>query len=216
MNDFKRIADVLQKKSEELNLFSAGDRLKIADKHIPDALAVLDYWKEDGVETVADIGTGGGIPGLVLAVARPTMKFTLMDATAKKLEAIEEMAEELDLKNVHTLVGRFEELAHHKNYRECFDAVTARAVADLPVLLEYAAGFLKPEAYFFAWKQADYAAELESSETAQSLLGLEFTGAYEYTLPTGEARSILAFKKIKPLINAYPRRNGMPKNKPLL
>lgn len=216
MNDFKRIAEVLQKKSEELNLFSAGDRLKIADKHIPDALAVLDCWGEDGVETVADIGTGGGIPGLVLAAVRPTMQFTLMDATAKKLEAIEEMAEELALKNVHTLVGRFEELAHDKNYRERFDAITARAVADLPVLLEYAAGFLKMGGSFFAWKQADYVSELESSETAQSLLGLEFTGAYEYTLPTGEARSILAFKKIKPLINAYPRRNGMPKNKPLL
>lgn len=216
MNDFKRIAELLQKKSETLNLFSAGDRLKIADKHIPDALAVLDFWEEDGMGTVADIGTGGGIPGLVLAAARPTMQFTLIDSTAKKLEAIEEMAEELHLNNVHTLVGRFEELAHEKDYREYFDAVTARAVADLPVLLEYASGFLKPGGSFFAWKQADYAAELQSSETAQSLLGLEFTRAYEYTLPTGEARSILAFKKNKPLINAYPRRNGMPKNKPLL
>jgi 16S rRNA (guanine527-N7)-methyltransferase len=207
------LVEVLQKKSAELNLFSAGDRLKLADKHIPDALAVLDFW-EPGAR-VADIGTGGGLPGLALAGERPDLEFTLVDSTAKKIEAIMDMAEELDLRNVQGLIGRFEDLAHERKWREQFDTVTARAVAELPVLLEYVAGFLKVGGRFYAWK-ADYMPELKASETAQELLGLEFMRAHEYTLPTGENRAILEFKKTASLSQEYPRENGLPKAKPLL
>lgn len=207
------LVEVLQKKSAELNLFSAGDRLKLADKHIPDALAVLDFW-EPG-ERVADIGTGGGLPGLALACERPDLEFTLVDSTAKKVEAIMDMAEELDLRNVQGLIGRFEDLAHERKWREQFDTVTARAVAELPVLLEYVAGFLKVGGKFYAWK-ADYMPELKASETAQEILGLEFMRAHEYTLPTGENRAILEFKKTASLSQEYPRENGLPKAKPLL
>lgn len=210
MNDLIR---VLQKKSTELNLFSAGDRLKLGEKHIPDALAVLDFW-EPG-KRVADIGTGGGLPGLALAGERPDLEFTLVDSTAKKIEAIMDMAEELDLRNVQGLIGRFEELAHEKKWREQFDTVTARAVAELPVLLEYVAGFLKVGGKFYAWK-ADYAAELEASHAAQEILGLKFMRAHKYSLPSGEARAILEFKKMAPLSREYPRKNGVPKAKPLL
>lgn len=211
MND---LIAVLQKKSAELNLFSAGDRLKLADKHIPDALAVLDFW-EPG-KHVADIGTGGGLPGLALASARPDLDFTLVDSTAKKIEAVMDVAEELDLRNVQGLVGRFEELAHEKQWREQFDTVTARAVAELPVLLEYVAGFLKVGGKFYAWKQADYEAELASSAKAQQVLALKFVRAYEYSLPSGEARAILEFKKTASLPKSYPRENGLPKAKPLI
>ena len=208
----KTLIEVLEKKSAELNLFSAGDRLKLADKHIPDALAVLDFW-EPGAR-VADIGTGGGLPGLALACERPDLEFTLVDSTAKKVEAVMDMAEELNLRNVQGLVGRFEELAHEKEWREQFDTVTARAVAELPVLLEYVAGFLKVGGKFYAWK-ADYEAELESSRAAQEILSLEFVRAHKYTLPTGEDRAILEFEKVAELPREYPRMNGVPKAKPL-
>ncbi|MFA4814810.1 MAG: 16S rRNA (guanine(527)-N(7))-methyltransferase RsmG [Candidatus Gracilibacteria bacterium] len=207
---------VLQKKSERLNLFSAGDRLKLGEKHIPDVLAVLNFWEVKNGVHVADIGTGGGLPGLALATARPDLEFTLMDATAKKIEAVEEMADDLNLKNVHGLVGRFEELAHEKKNREQFDVVTARAVAELPTLLEYAAGFLKVGGKFYAWKSADYMAELKNSQKAQKVLGLPFMRVHKYALPSGEDRVILEFNKTTRIATLYPRKNGLPRAKPIL
>jgi 16S rRNA (guanine527-N7)-methyltransferase len=211
-----KLADILRKKSEQLNLFSAGDRLKLEEKHIPDALAVLEFWAvEPGMRGV-DIGTGGGLPGLVLAESLPGVEFTLMDATAKKIDAVKEVAAEAGLKNVQCVAGRFEDLAHEARYREQFDFATARAVAELPVLLEYATGFLKVGGRFYAWKSMEYSDELEASATAQKILGLEFVRAHNYSLPGGEGRSVLEFVKVRPLSGEYPRKNGMPKNKPLV
>lgn len=211
-----RLIEALQKYSAQLNLFSVGDRLKLADKHIPDSLALLDFWQPHDGDSVADIGTGGGLPGLALAEARADVAFTLIDSTGKKIEAIESMVRELDMKNVVTLLGRFEDLAHEPPYREQFDCVTARAVAELPTLLEYASGFLKVGGKFYAWKSADYLAELETSTKAQNILGLEFVHVHKYSLPSGENRCILEFGKTKRLSEKYPRRVSLPKLKPLL
>lgn len=211
----KSLREVLLQKSGELNLFSAGDRLKLEEKHLPDARAVLDFWKSEAGMRVADLGTGGGLPGLALAEACPELQFTLMDATAKKVEAVKEVAATLGFKNVTGVSGRFEELAHEAAYRQYFDVVMARAVAELPVLLEYVVGFLKVGGKFYAWKAADYEGELESSLKAQHVLGLEFVRAHPYTLPSGEERIILEFEKKMAVSEDYPRKNGVPKNKPL-
>ena len=210
------LAQVLLRKSEALNLFSTGDRLKLDDKHIPDSLAVLNFWRIRAGDCVLDLGTGGGLPGLALAQATAEAEFTLMDSTAKKIEAVKEAAEELGLKNVRSAVGRFEALAHQKNYREQFDLVTARAVAELPTLLEYAAGFLRIGGKFYAWKSADYAEELKNSTKAREILGLDFVRAHDYVLPGGECRAILEFEKMGILSRDYPRKDGVPKAKPLL
>ncbi len=211
-----RLIEVLQKKSAELNLFSAGDRLKLGEKHIPDALAVLDFWDVKDGQRGADIGTGGGIPGLVLAYVLPNVEFMLVDSTEKKIVAIEAMADDLEMQNVFTAVGRFENLGHERELREQFDFVTARAVAELPVLLEYVVGFLKVGGHFYAWKQEDYSEELESSQKAQQVLAMKFKRAHEYALPSGERRVILEFEKTAKLPSSYPRKDGVPKSKPLL
>ncbi len=211
-----KLAQVLLQKSETLNLFSTGDRLKLDEKHIPDSLAVLDFWKPADGSRVLDMGTGGGLPGLALAQACPSVHFLLVDSVAKKIKAVQEMANELGLSNLKPVCGRLEALAHQAKYRENFDAVTARALAELPTLLEYAAGFLKVGGFFYAWKSADFQLELGLSKEAQKVLGLQFVRAYNYTLPGGESRSILEFEKIRPLPAGYPRKEGMPKAKPLL
>jgi 16S rRNA (guanine527-N7)-methyltransferase len=210
-----RLVELLQEKSAQLNLFSAGDRLKIADKHIPDSLAVLEFWKVQKGMKVLDIGTGGGLPGLALAAKTPELSFRLVDAREKKVRAVQEVADELGLSNVKTVAERFEVLAHKNGYRKQYDVVTARAVAPLPVLLEYATGFLRIGGRLYAWKGPEYPEELKASEKAQKVLGLVFEKAYEYGLPGGEARFILSFVQKGDLLPEYPRADGIPKAKPL-
>jgi len=211
----KQLAKALKKKSGVVNLFSTGDRDKLENKHIPDSLAVLEFWEvQDGMK-VLDLGTGGGLPGLALASSLEKVNFTLMDATQKKIRAVQEVADELKLSNVITLAGRCEELAHEDEYREKFDIVCARAVATLPTLLEYVSGFMELGATFYAWKSAEYMDELENSRQAQEILELEFVEAFEYSLPGGEYRSILKFRKIGSLEERFPRRTGVAKARPL-
>ena len=211
----QKLVTILQQKSNELNLFSAGDREKLESKHIPDSLAVMDFWKpKDGVQ-VLDLGSGGGIPALPLAISYPKVNFTLSDARQKKMDAMYDIKRELELENVTVVSGRFEELAHMPDFREKFDFVTARAVAPLPVLLEYAAGFLKPGGRLLAWKGPASENELLASKAARGQLYMDFVEAHQYELPTEGARSILIFEKSAKLPDQFPRRDGVPKAKPL-
>lgn len=210
-----RLAHLLRAQSEKLNLFSAKDRELLEEKHLPDALAVLECWAPKAGEKVIDVGTGGGLPGLALAEALPELFFTLVDARLKKVEAVMEVAEALVLNNVEGVAERFEDLAHTSGYRGGFDIALARAVAPLPVLLEYVAGFLKVDGLFYAWKGPDAPLELEAAAGAMKLLGMEFIKTHEYHLPSCEKRCILIFQKKKSLSKEYPRRTGIPKQKPL-
>jgi 16S rRNA (guanine527-N7)-methyltransferase len=211
-----RLVELLQEKSTQLNLFSAGDRLKLADKHIPDSLAVLDFWLVQKGMKVLDIGTGGGLPGLALALKTPELTFRLVDAREKKVRAVQEVADDLGLENLKTVSERFEVLAHKAGYRKQYDVVTARAVAPLPVLLEYASGFLRIGGRLYAWKGPEYPEELKASAKAQHILGLVFEKAHAYVLPTGEERFILSFVQKKDLAPEYPRADGVPKARPLV
>lgn len=211
----KDLIEALRQESGKLNLFSSGDREKLEIKHIPDSLAVLEFWKPLPEDKVADIGTGGGLPGLALAKECPEVYFTLIDSREKKIQAVKNIAENVGLENVEVIAGRLEDLAHEKKYREQFDAVTARALAPLPTLLEYAAGFIKEGGQLFAWKGSEFLDELKASEAAQEALDLHFEEAYEYTLPEGEARTILVFLKTAQIHGKYPRRAPLPKEKPL-
>jgi 16S rRNA (guanine527-N7)-methyltransferase len=216
MTNLQTLRSLLEKKSQQLNLFSAKDRELLEEKHFPDALAILDFWKLEGGMNVLDLGSGGGIPALPLAVSCPQAHFTLSDSRSKKMDAMYDIAKhELEIVNVVIISGRFEETAHLPDFREAYDITTARAVAPLPVLLEYAVGFLKTGGRLYAWKGPDYEAELAASKNAMQKLHMEFEGKHEYTLPTGEDRVILSFKKTAPTPKEFPRRDGVPKTKPL-
>lgn len=208
--------DELKKWNKKLNLISFKSEEELEIKHVQDSLSLLEIFDFEKGQRVLDLGSGGGFPGIPLAIECPDTEFVLMDSTAKKMVTVQTIAETIGLGNVQTVVGRAEELAHEDAYRESFGMVVARALAPLPILLEYAAGFVCVHGIFVAYKSGDHEKELKQSENAQKTLGFEFEGAIDYDLPEGMGkRSLLVFRKTEALDDKYPRKSGTPKKKPL-
>ena len=170
-----------------------------------------------GPRRLLDLGTGGGIPGIPLACVCESLEVTLLDATRKKLDAVGRIVSELGLPRVHTLWGRAETLAHDEAHRERFDAVTARAVAALPPLVEYAAGFVRVGGQCWFAKSSEAAAcEVEAARPAAGQCGLEHVGTHRFTLPGGHGeREVVVYAKRRPLREDLPRSPGRPERKPL-
>lgn len=208
--------DLIEKWNKKLNLISYKNRHELEVKHLHDSLSILEVFDFEEGQRILDLGTGGGFPGMPLAIKAPEANFVLMDSTAKKINAVEEIKEELGMTNVELFAGRIEDLAHDKTHREDYGMVVARALAPLPTLLEYAAGFVCVNGIFVAYKSANYDKELEASKKAQKELGLTFEGAVDYELPEDMgSRSLLVFRKKSPIKDKYPRSIGTPKKKPL-
>lgn len=165
---------------------------------------------------VLDVGSGGGVPGIPLAILHPDIQVTLLDATRKKMEAVEAVIKALGLKNVRTMVGRAETLGHEKAHREQYDVVMAKAVAALPTLLEYLVPFTKVGGKVLAYKGREYADEIDKATKAIRLFQLSAPEVHTYSVSpeTGE-RVLLEFMKEKPTPKDYPRREGIPEHKPL-
>lgn len=212
--------DELEKVNKKLNLISYKTREELQIKHLQDSLALLEIFDLEEGQRILDIGAGGGFPGVPLAIFSPGAEFVLMDSTDKKMKAVAKIIKKVGIDNVSTMSGRCEELGHDDKIRESFGMVVARAMAPLPTLLEYAAPFVCVNGIFVAYKSRDYKEELDESANAQSVLGLVFTGAIDYELSEEDGtlvgeRSLLIFTKKKALDDEYPRRNGVPKKKPL-
>ena len=166
---------------------------------------------------ILDIGTGGGFPLLPLAICLPEISFTGLDATQKKIDAIKRIAEKLELKNVNFVCGRSEELGKQDEFREQYDIVTARALAPLNVLIEYAAPFVRQKGHIIAWKSMTIDQELKDSLLARAELSSHLKRHYEYELPSDFGkRQLLIFDKTSKTSSKYPRDIGIPKKTPLL
>ena len=215
--EFQLVAfiEAVKKWNKKLNLVSFKTHKELDIKHVRDSLALLSVFELGGEQRVLDLGAGGGFPGVPLAIMAPETEFVLVDST-KKMMAVQEIANELGLENVKTVAERIETLAHDERYREAFGLVVARALAPLPTLLEYAAGFVCINGMFVAYKSADYEKELATAENAIEKLGFEFMGPVDYSLEEDMgARSLLIFQKTKVLDDKYPRKSGIPKKRPL-
>ncbi|MCH8518179.1 16S rRNA (guanine(527)-N(7))-methyltransferase RsmG [Candidatus Gracilibacteria bacterium] len=163
---------------------------------------------------VADLGTGGGFPGIPLAIVAPQAEFTLIDSVAKKLKCIDEFAEKLELDNIETLVGRAEEIGQNPEYRESFDLVTSRATAYFPTLLEYTLPLLKVGGVFAAYKLTDKE-EFASMKKALIRLGGKILKIKNYEID-GQERSIVFIEKITKTHAKYPRKVGIPLQNPIV
>lgn len=193
------------------NITAITDEQEIIKKHYADCLLVAKHFPENA--TLLDVGCGGGFPSLPLAIVRPDLQITSLDSTAKKLVFVGQTASEMGL-NLKTLAGRAEELGKKEEYRERFDAVSARAVAALPVLCEWCLPFLKKGGLFLAMKGSGGLEELALAKNALKVLGGSLKEAKKDSID-GVVRYNLLFEKCAPTPSLYPRSNGAIQKKPL-
>lgn len=212
-----RFVQLLLEENEKLNLTAVRDEAEVWRVHVCDSLMLLPVVRSHAVHRLLDLGTGGGLPGLPLACASGRVDVTLMDATRKKIVAVRHMIARLGLENARGVWGRSELLAHLPAYREQYEAVTARAVASLPVLLEYAAGFVRPGGHCWFFKSGAAAApESALAASAARACKLEYVGDFPYRLPgEHDQRVLLHYRKTGKLGQDLPRRPGKPSRQPL-
>lgn len=167
--------------------------------------------------TLIDVGTGAGFPGIPLAILFPKAKFTLMDSLNKRIKFLNEVIEQLELSNVETVHSRAEDLARNPRYRECYDYVVSRAVANLSTLSEYCLPFVKVEGKFISYKSERLSEELTVAEKPITILGGLVKDQIDFKLPNSDIyRNLLVIQKMKSTSKKYPRKAGLPSKEPLI
>lgn len=201
--------------NEKMNLTAITDPKEVAVKHFADSLSVLNYIDIPEGASMIDVGTGAGFPGLVLKIARPDIKLTLLDSLNKRLNFLKEVLTQLglDAKLVHL---RAEEGGRNIDYRECYDFAVSRAVAQLNTLCEYCLPYVRLSGSFIAFKAGEADEETSNASRAIQALGGRKKNEYKFDLPmNGGTRTLIEIEKIQPTPEKYPRQNGKIKAQPL-
>ena len=202
--------------NERMNLTALTAPADVAVKHIIDSLTAYDAALFDAAESLIDVGTGAGLPGIPLAVYAPHIEVTLMDALAKRVRFLTEVTRAMNLENVRCIHARAEEAARAKEHRARYDIAVSRAVARMPVLLEYTLPFVRVGGSVLALKGRAYAEEAAEACGAAVRLGGGAITARPVQLPgLDDVRAILAVRKERTTPKAYPRRAGQPEQHPL-
>lgn len=213
---FETLYELLTRANAQMNLTALREERDIVLKHFADSLTCLQSGQLEGDLRIMDVGTGAGFPGLPLAVVSPQLDVTLLDATRRKIEFVEQAIGELHLSNAHPLVGRAETVGRDPGRRETFDRVVTRAVSSLSVLAEVCLPLLRVGGFLIAQKGADVEAELAAGERAVREVGGELVAVQRLSLPiTGDARHLVVVRKTRPTPDKYPRREGVPNMHPL-
>lgn len=210
---FAKYADLLVTWNQKINLTAITEPEDIAIKHFLDCLMILKYAELPQGASVIDIGTGAGFPGIVLKIARPDIKLTLLDSLNKRIVFLDALCSELLLDGVTTVHSRAEDGA--TKYREQYDFAVARAVANMRVLCEYCIPYVKLGGSFIAMKGVSADEETCQAMNAIGLLGGKLTKTESFSLPGCGNRSIIIIKKISHTSAKYPRIPGKITKQPL-
>jgi 16S rRNA (guanine527-N7)-methyltransferase len=202
--------------NQKMNLTAITEDIEVITKHFLDSLTINKALDMAKVNTLIDIGTGAGFPGLVIKIAFPHIHVTLVDSLKKRLTFLEEVIKQLGLKEVVCVHQRAEDLGKQKEYREAFDVCASRAVAHLSVLSEYTIPFVKVNGYLIALKGQKLDEEIEQGQRALELLGAKLDEIVDAKVPgTDLNHRIAKIKKFKQTASRYPRKAGEPTKMPL-
>ncbi len=206
--------------NERFNLTAITDDAGVQIRHFLDSfscLLALDPGEWFAGKRIIDVGTGAGFPGLPLKILCPRIKLTLLEATGKKVSFLQHIVDSLELRDVVVIHGRAEDVGQDKAHREQYDWALARAVADLPILVEYLLPFVQLHGRALAQKGEGAPAEVHRSEWALTQVG----GQIRRIVPVDlrgltETRYLVLIDKVAPTPVKYPRRPGMPSKRPLI
>ena len=200
-----------------MNLTALTAPEDVAVKHIIDSLTAYDAALFDGARTLIDVGTGAGLPGIPLAVYAPHLTVTLLDSLNKRVRFLMEVAAAMGLPNVRCIHARAEEAARTAEHRAAYDIAVSRAVARLPVLLEYTLPFVRVGGTLLALKGRAYAEEQKEARRAAEVLGGGRITARTVRLPgLDDVRAMLTVTKERQTPAAYPRGGGAPTRRPIV
>lgn len=208
-----RYVELLACENEKINLVSRRCTREDLERHCEDALVAARWFQFNGNDIV-DVGSGGGFPGIPLAIANPSGKFTLVEADLKKSDFLRLVVRELLLENVEVVRERAETFGQCEKGREKFDVAVARAVAGLNILAEFALPLVRVGGVFIAWKGRNYAVEIEEARDALEILGGKVERVRTYVLLESE-RHLVEIRKVSSTPERFPRRVGVPAKRPL-
>lgn len=202
--------------NERFNLTAIRNAEEVHIKHFLDSLTCLLAMRDNPTGQLIDIGTGAGFPGLVLKIALPALRLTLVESVGKKAEFCRHMVKQLKLDNVEVIQERAEILGQSEQHREQYDWAVARAVAAMPVLAEYLLPLVRVGGKMLGMKGESGPAEAHAAENAINVLGGHLRQLLRVTLPgVAEERYLIVIDKVAATSPAYPRRVGIPTKRPL-
>lgn len=211
----RQLIDEVLTANTQFNLTAIRDPNEAWTKHIVDSLQGLATGCFEGKRRVIDVGSGAGFPGLPLAIGRPKLTVTLLEATRKKCTFLETVSAKLNL-TTNIVNTRAEEAGQDRAHREKYDVATARAVGSLSEVAELCLPLVKVGGHVVLWRGQKARDEISLSRRALETLGGTLASIVPYRLPhQGLDFHLVVVKKVSPTPPAFPRRSGMPKQKPL-